>query len=155
MGLIMIGSLSNLAPFSFWDDFAFSMSSQFALLEDHWIDNCLCYIFTANISLHEASQGAVIPSPSSSERSDMSKIWSFLSHLSWNWAMKPGVTSHPTRRLISTHFSGYCGFLLWSGHTVLLYSLVLGLLCRANIRIQNNPAAHSGVWVWCELIFPL
>ena len=80
---------------------------------------------------------------------------------SWNWPIQPGVTSHLTPRLVTTHLSGYCGFLLWRGHIPHLYSwppaCSVGPLSEFR-RIQL-PAARSGcgvsLYCWSNPLRPL
>lgn len=98
----------------------------------------------AHKTLPEApSQGPVTPLSPSTVKSDVTGIWSFL--------FQPGVNSHPTPGLATTQFSRYCvSFVAWTLNTLVVRDL--GLVRRANIRIQRNPAPHSEVWVWWKLI---
>lgn len=64
--------------------------------------------------------------------------------------MQPGVNSHLTPCYNTVQQLLWVSFVTWTHNTLVVSDL--GLIRRANIRIQKNPAAHSEVWVWCKLI---
>lgn len=73
-----------------------------------------------NLFTWSPSQAGVIPSSSSTLKSDVTSTWSLLFHPSWNWAMQLGETSHLTLRLVTSQRLS----ILWvEGHCVLLFSL--------------------------------